>query len=83
MVSLSCFFFCNFVIVFADCQPVQEEIATAVGNDHPVSSEPEPGDSRAAEEEENRTSTERDASEGEVVCRTGTSIKSYSSEVFL
>ncbi|XP_010076669.1 PREDICTED: glutamate-rich protein 3-like, partial [Pterocles gutturalis] len=36
-----------------DCKPVQEEIAEATGNDNPVNSEPEPGDSCANEEEEN------------------------------
>ena len=83
MVSLSCFLFCNFVIVFEDCKPVQEEIAKAIGNDRHVNSEPEPSDSHADEEEENVTSTEHGANEGEVGCQSGTWIKSYSSEIFL
>ncbi|XP_075365109.1 glutamate-rich protein 3 [Mycteria americana] len=49
--------------VFEDCKPVQEEIAKTIGNDHPLNSEPEPSDSRADEEEENVTSTERGANE--------------------
>ncbi|XP_068879800.1 glutamate-rich protein 3 isoform X4 [Aphelocoma coerulescens] len=48
--------------VSEDCKPVQEEIAKATGNDHPVNSDPEPGDSCASEEEKNATSTECDAS---------------------
>lgn len=83
MVSLSCFLFYNFVIVFEDCKPVQEEIAKAIGNDHHVNSEPEASNSRADEKEENVTSTECDANEGEVGCLSGAWIKSYSSEVFL
>lgn len=83
MVSLSLFLFCNCVIVFEDFKPVQEEIAKVTGNDHHANSEPETGDSCANEEEENLTSTECDANEGEVGCRPGTWIKFYSSEVFL
>lgn len=83
MVSLSCFLFCNFVIVSEDCKPVQEEIAKAIGNDHHVKSESELSDSCADEEEGNITSTEHDANEGEIGCRSGTWIKSSSSEVFL
>ncbi|XP_054068343.1 glutamate-rich protein 3 isoform X4 [Rissa tridactyla] len=49
--------------VFEDCKPVQKEIATAIGNDHHVNSEPEPSDSPAEEEEENVTSTEPAANE--------------------
>lgn len=83
MVSLFCFLFCNFLIVFEDCKPVQEEREKATGNDHHVNSSPEPCDSSADEEEENVTSTEHDASEGEAGHLSGTQIKSYSSEVFL
>lgn len=71
------------MIVFEDRKPVQKEIAKAIGNDHHVNSDPEPCDSGADEEERNVTSTEHDASEGEVGCLSGTWIKSYSSEVFL
>ncbi|XP_038000907.1 glutamate-rich protein 3 isoform X3 [Motacilla alba alba] len=46
--------------VFEDCKPVQEEIAKATGNDHPVN--PEPGDLCANEEEKNTANTERGAS---------------------
>ncbi|NXC03139.1 ERIC3 protein, partial [Orthonyx spaldingii] len=45
-----------------DCKPVQEEIVKATGNDHPVNSDPEPGDSCANEEEKDAASTEHDAS---------------------
>ncbi|XP_041886939.1 glutamate-rich protein 3 isoform X3 [Corvus kubaryi] len=48
--------------VSEDCKPVQEEIAKATGNDHPVNSDPEPGGSCASEEEKNAASTECDAS---------------------
>ncbi|XP_063262903.1 glutamate-rich protein 3 isoform X2 [Prinia subflava] len=48
--------------VFEDCKPVQEEIAKATGNDHPVNSDPEPGDLCASEEEKNAANTEHDAS---------------------
>ncbi|XP_066181619.1 glutamate-rich protein 3 [Sylvia atricapilla] len=48
--------------VFEDCKPVQEEIAKATGNDHPVNSDPEPGDLCANEEEKNAANTEHDAS---------------------
>ncbi|XP_059678213.1 glutamate-rich protein 3 [Gavia stellata] len=57
------FLFLNFVIVFEDWQPVQKEIAKAIGNLHPVNSEPEPSDSCEDEEEENITSTKHDANE--------------------
>ncbi|XP_014792663.1 PREDICTED: glutamate-rich protein 3 [Calidris pugnax] len=46
-----------------DCQAFQEETAMATGSDLYVNSQPEPGDSRAEEGEENITSTERGASE--------------------
>ncbi|XP_032551827.1 glutamate-rich protein 3 isoform X1 [Chiroxiphia lanceolata] len=49
--------------VFEDCKPDEEEMAKATGNDHPVNSDPEPGDSHAGEEAENAASTEHDASE--------------------
>ncbi|XP_027550003.1 glutamate-rich protein 3 isoform X3 [Neopelma chrysocephalum] len=49
--------------VFEDCKSDEEEMAKATGNDHPVNSDPEPGDSHAGEEAENAASTERDASE--------------------
>lgn len=71
------------MIVSEDCKPVQEEIVKAIGNDHHVKSEPEPSDSCADEEEGNITSTEHDTNEGEIGCRSGTWIKSSSSEVFL
>ncbi|XP_075277528.1 uncharacterized protein LOC142361431 isoform X4 [Opisthocomus hoazin] len=49
--------------VFEDCKPVQKETAKADGDDRHVNSEPEPIDSCVGEEEENITSTERDANE--------------------
>ncbi|KAF2976001.1 hypothetical protein EK904_001327, partial [Melospiza melodia maxima] len=48
--------------VFEDCKPVQEETAKATGNDHPVNSDPEPGDLCANEEEKNAANTEHSAS---------------------
>ncbi|XP_071293097.1 glutamate-rich protein 3 isoform X2 [Agelaius tricolor] len=48
--------------VFEDCKPVQEKIAKATGNDHPVNSDPEPGDLCANEEEKNAANTEHGAS---------------------
>ncbi|XP_054150542.1 glutamate-rich protein 3 [Melozone crissalis] len=48
--------------VFEDCKPVQEETAKATGNDHPVNSDPEPGDLCANEEEKNVANTEHGAS---------------------
>nr|XP_031361440.1 glutamate-rich protein 3 isoform X2 [Lonchura striata domestica] len=48
--------------VFEDYKPVQKEIAKATGNDHPVNSDPEPGDLCANEEEKNAANTERGAS---------------------
>lgn len=83
--GFSYFLFCNCATVFDDCKPDQEETAKAIGNDRQVNSEPEPepNDSCADEEEEDVASTEHDASEGEVGRRSGTWIKSYSSEVFL
>nr|XP_030134846.3 glutamate-rich protein 3 isoform X3 [Taeniopygia guttata] len=48
--------------VFEDCKPVQKEIAKATGNDHPVNSDPEPGDLCANEEERNAANTESGAS---------------------
>ncbi|RMC08840.1 hypothetical protein DUI87_15091 [Hirundo rustica rustica] len=48
--------------VFEDSRPVQEEIAKATGNDHPVNSDPEPGDLCVNEEEKNAANTEHDAS---------------------
>ncbi|XP_064285293.1 glutamate-rich protein 3 isoform X3 [Passer domesticus] len=51
--------------VFEDCKPVQEEIAKATGNDHPVNSDPEPGDLCASEEEKNTANTEHAASEAD------------------
>jgi len=59
------------VTVFEDCKPVQKETAKADGDDRHVNSEPEPIDSCVGEEEENITSTERDANEGEVGRRSG------------
>ncbi|XP_051653716.1 glutamate-rich protein 3 isoform X2 [Manacus candei] len=49
--------------VFEDCKPDEEEMAKATGNDHPVNSDPEPGDFRAGEEAENAASIEHNASE--------------------
>ncbi|XP_057263145.1 glutamate-rich protein 3 isoform X2 [Pezoporus wallicus] len=49
--------------VFDDCKPAQAEVAKAVGNDHHVNSEPEPGDSHVDEEEEHVTSAEHGDSE--------------------
>lgn len=54
----------------------------ATGGDHPVNSDPYPGDPCAKEEEKNTASTERDASGGKIGCQSGTRIKSYSPEVF-
>ncbi|RLV88635.1 hypothetical protein DV515_00015448 [Chloebia gouldiae] len=48
--------------VLEDCKPVQKEIAKATGNDHPVNSDPEPGDLCAYEEEKNSANTECGAS---------------------
>ncbi|XP_058698547.1 glutamate-rich protein 3, partial [Poecile atricapillus] len=48
--------------VSEDCKLVQEEIEKTTGNDHPVNSEPEPGDSCANEEEKSAANTEHDAS---------------------
>lgn len=62
-----------FVIVFADCKPVREEIAKATGNDHPVNSEP--GDLCASEEEKSAANTEHDASGGEIGGQSGTRVK--------
>uniref|UniRef100_A0A8B9F706 DUF4590 domain-containing protein n=1 Tax=Amazona collaria TaxID=241587 RepID=A0A8B9F706_9PSIT len=45
------------------CKPAQAEMAKAVGSDHHVNSEPEPGDSHMDEEEEYITSAEHDAGE--------------------
>lgn len=64
-----------FVIVFEDCKPVQKEIAKATGNDHPVNSDPEPGDLCANEEERNAANTESGASGGKIDCQSGTRIK--------
>lgn len=64
-----------FVTVFEDCKPVQEEIAKATGNEHPVSSDPEPGDLCASEEEKNAANTEHDASGGKIGCQSGTRLK--------
>lgn len=61
-----------FVIVFEDCKPVQEEIAKATGNDHPVNSDPEPGDLCANEEEKNAANTEHGASGGKIGCQSET-----------
>lgn len=53
-----------FVIVSEDCKPVQEEIAKTTRKDHPVSSDPEPSDLCANEEEKNTANTECGASGG-------------------
>lgn len=81
--GFSCLLSCNPLLVFDDFKPAQAEMAKAVGNDHHVNSEPEPGDSHVDEEEEHITSAEHGASEGEVSSPLGTRIKSYSSEVSL
>ncbi|XP_053840886.1 glutamate-rich protein 3 [Vidua macroura] len=49
-------------VVFDDSKPVQKETAKATGNDHPVNSDPEPGDLCANEEEKNAANTEHGAS---------------------
>lgn len=63
-----------FLIVFEDCKPVQEEVAKASGNDHPVNSDPEP-DSCANEDEKSPANTEHGASGGKIGCQSGTRIK--------
>ena len=69
MTSLSGFLFRNFVIVLADCSPVQAETATASGHGRHVNSEPD--DSCTDVEEEVVASGEYDASEGELAVEQG------------